>query len=144
MIKTFEQFILENLNTPNELGAKRLKPYISKIIDIVKTIMDELTAATLGGGGTISDDINLGGKMYTIAVDYDIIDVYFERGEDNKYDTRQVAVDYGLTGFTVESGDYSITNEELGIKEPTHSDLFKVYTGFVKTENHHLTLLNRH
>jgi hypothetical protein len=144
MIKTFEQFVLENLNTSNELNAKRLKPHISKIVDTVKTIMDELTAAELGGGGTISEDINLGGKMYTIAVDYDILDEYFERGEDNRYDDRYVAVDYGLTGFTVESGDYRITNEELGIKEPTHSDLFKVYTGFVKKQNYHLTLLNRH
>ena len=119
MIKTFEQFVLENLNTSNELNANRLKPYISKIIDLVKAIMDELTAATLGGGGTISDDINLGGKMYTVAVDYDIIDAYFERGEDNRYDTRYVAIDYGLTGFTVESGDYSITNEELGKRTNT-------------------------
>ena len=140
MIKTFEQFVLENLNTSNELNANRLKPYISKIIDLVKAIMDELTAATLGGGGTISDDINLGGKMYTVAVDYDIIDAYYERGEDNGYDTRYVAIDYGLTGFTVESGDYSITNEELGIKEPTHSDLFKVYTGFVEKEKYHGTI----
>jgi hypothetical protein len=140
MIKTFEQFVLENLNTSNELNANRLKPYISKIVDTVKTIMDGLTAATLGGGGTISDDINLGGKMYTIAVDYDILDEYFERGEDNRYDDRYVAVDYGLTGFTVESGDYSITNEELGIKEATHSDLFKVYTGFIKKESYHGTI----
>lgn len=144
MIKKFEQFVLENFNASNELNAKRLKPYISKIIDTVKTIMDELTAAELGGGGTISEDINLGGKMYTISVDYIILDQYFERGEDNKYDKRYVVVEYGLDSFTIESGDYSITNEELGIKEPTHSDLFKVYTGFVKTENHHLPLLNRH
>jgi len=142
MIKTFEQFILENLNTPNELGAKILKPYISKIIDLVKDIMDELTADTLGGGGTISDDINLGGKIYTVAVDYDIIDAYVERGEDNSY----VAIDYGLINFTVESGDYLITNEELGITEETHSDLFKVFTGFVKKENYHghIKTINRY
>lgn len=142
MIKTFEQFVLENFNTSNELNAKRLKPYISKIIDMVKDIMDELTADTLGGGGTISDDINLGGKMYTVAVDYDIIDAYVERGEDNGY----VAIDYGLINFTVESGDYLITNEELGITEETHSDLFKVYTGFVKKENYHghIKTINRY
>lgn len=137
MIKTFEQFVSENLNTSNELNIKRLNPYISKIIETVKTIMDELTAAETGGGGTISEDINLGGKMYTIAVDYDVDNEYFERGEDNRYDTRQVAVDYVLNSFTVESGDYLITNEELGITEETHSDLFKVYTGYVKKENHH-------
>ena len=111
MIKTFEQFVSENLNTSNELNIKRLNPYISKIIETVKTIMDELTASETGGGGTISEDINLGGKMYTITVDYDVYDEYFERGEDNRYDTRQVAVDYGLNSFTVESGDYLITNE---------------------------------
>jgi hypothetical protein len=137
MIKTFEQFVSENLNASNELNIKRLNPYISKIIETVKTIMDELTAAETGGGGTISEDINLGGKMHTIAVNYDVDNEYFERGEDNRYDTRQVAVEYALNSFTVESGDYLITNEELGITEETHSDLFKVYTGYVKKENHH-------
>ena len=140
MIKTFEQFVSENLNTTNELNIKILKPYISKIVDTVKNIMDNLTAAELGGGGTISEDINLGGKMYTVAVDYDILDAYYEIGEDNRYDKRYVAIDYGLSGFTVESGDYQITNEELGIKEPTHSDLFKVYTGYVEKKNYHGTI----
>ena len=137
MIKTFEQFVSENLNTSNELNIKRLNPYISKIIETVKTIMDELTASETGGGGSISEDINLGGKMYTITVDYDVNNEYFERGEDNRYDTRQVAVDYGLNSFTIESGDYLITNEELGITEETHSDLFKVYTGYTERKNHH-------
>jgi hypothetical protein len=78
MIKTFEQFVSENLNASNELNIKRLNPYISKIIETVKTIMDELTAAETGGGGTISEDINLGGKMHTIAVNYDVDNEYFE------------------------------------------------------------------
>jgi hypothetical protein len=137
MIKTFEQFVSENLNISNELNIKRLNPYISKIIETIKTIMDELTASETGGGGSISEDINLGGKMYTITINYDVDDEYFERGEDNRYDTRQVAVDYALNSFTVESGDYLITNEELGITEETYSDLFKVYTGYIKKENHH-------
>ena len=137
MIKTFEQFVSENLNTSNELNITRLNKYISKTIETVKTIMDELTAAETGGGGYISDDIYLGGKMYTISVKYEVYNEYFEKGEDNRYDTRQVVVEYGLDSFTVESGDYLITNEELGITEETHSDLFKVYTGYTEKKAHH-------
>lgn len=113
--------------------AEYLQPNIQDIVDVVKSIMDDLDPSDLKDGDEnyIESEFTLNGDEYTINVNY-------ECGSDDgskKYGAVYYNVYYYLNSFEIYNEDGTvITNEELGVTEKTHKDLFKEYSDEVEGE----------
>lgn len=113
--------------------AEFLQPNIQEIVDAVESIMDNIDLSELNtedGDGYIESEITLNGEEYTIIVNY-------ECGSDEgsrKYGAVYYNVYYYLNSFEIYNDDTLITNEELGVTEKTHKELFKEYTDEVEGE----------
>ena len=112
--------------------AELLQPNIQEIADAVKSIMDNIDPSDINENdeGYIESEITLNGDEYVITANY-------ECGSDEgtkRYGAVYYNVYYYLTSFEICNENTLITNEELGVTEKTHGDLFKEYTDEVEGE----------
>jgi hypothetical protein len=112
--------------------AEKLQPSIPEIIEAVKSIMDSVDPSDFldGDNGFVESEITLDGDEYVLVVNY-------EGGSsdgDDKYGATYYSVSYGLTSFEISNDDTFVTNEQLGVTNKTHKDLFNEYTEEVEGE----------
>jgi hypothetical protein len=112
--------------------AEKLQPSIPEIIEAVKSIMDNVDPSDFldGDNGFVETEITLDGDEYVLVVNY-------EGGSsdgDDKYGATYYSVSYGLTSFEISNDDTFVTNEQLGVTNKTHKDLFDEYTEEVEGE----------
>ena len=112
--------------------AEKLQPSIPEIIEAVKSIMDSVDPSDFldGDNGFVETEITLDGDEYVLVVNY-------EGGSsdgDDKYGATYYSVSYGLTSFDISNDDTFVTNEQLGVTNKTHKDLFDEYTEEVEGE----------
>lgn len=112
--------------------AEKLQPNIPEIIEAVKSIMDSVDPSDFldGDNGFVETEITLNGDEYVLVVNY-------EGGSsdgDDKYGATYYSVSYGLTSFDISNDDTFVTNEQLGVTNKTHKDLFDEYTEEVEGE----------
>lgn len=112
--------------------AEKLQPSIPEIIEAVKSIMDSVDPSEFldGDNGFVESEITLDGDEYVLVVNY-------EGGSsdgDDKYGATYYSVSYGLTSFEISNDDTFVTNEQLGVTNKTHKDLFNEYTEEVEGE----------
>ena len=121
--------------------AKKLQPYIPEIVDVVKSVMDNIDLNDIweseSNEGYVETEITLGGEKCMITVNYEC---GCSEDGDKKYGATYYDVSYELTSFEIggeingEYDDISITNEELGVTYNTHKELFKTYSDEVEGE----------
>lgn len=110
----------------NKLMIKRLveklQPSVDKIIDEVRSLMDNIDTSELYEDGNINSEFRLGNEEYTIYIDYSC------RTSDivKKYGAEYYNLYYNLKYFEIEDVDGTIiSNEDLDITPKTHEDLFE-------------------
>ena len=110
--------------------AEKLQTFIPEIVDAVKSIMDNIDLRDIyeGNEGYIESEITLDGKEEMIYVNYESSYTTSKR----EYGVETDDISYELTSFEIcgEIDDYDgvvITNEELGVTNETHKELFKEY-----------------
>ena len=114
--------------------SEELQPNIQEIVDTVDSIIAEIDPSEFieEDSGYMESEITLNGDEYSITVNY-------EGGcydESKKYGAVYHYVSYSLVSFELynEDRDVLITNEDLGITESTHKELFKEYREEVEGE----------
>lgn len=114
--------------------AEYLQPNIQEIVDVVKSIMDNLDPSDINegdGNNYIESEFTLNGDEYTIIVNYKCSS---DEGT-KKYGAVYYNLYYYLNSFEICNDDgIVITNEELGVTAKTHKDLFKDYSDEVEGE----------
>lgn len=111
--------------------AKHLQPNIQEIVDAVKSIMDNIDPSDINEDDRyIESEITLNGDEYIIIANYE----YSSDEGRKKYGAVYYNVHYYLNSFEICNEDTLITNEELGVTEKTHKDLFKEYSDEVEGE----------
>ena len=105
--------------------AEELQSNIQEIVDAIKSTMDDVEPSEFVEKDTVyvESEIVLNGEEYSLSVNY-------EGGcydEDRKYGVVNYYVSYNLDSFDLcnEKTNVLITNEELGVTEATHKELFK-------------------
>jgi hypothetical protein len=105
--------------------AEKLQPNIQEIVDAIKYTMNDVNPSEFVDEDTVcvESEMTLNGEEYEISAIY-------EGGcydEDKEYGVVNYYVSYNLVSFELynEETNVLITNEELGVTEATHKELFK-------------------
>lgn len=113
MIKTFEEFINENLEPEAKILANKLKRHVNDIVDFIDAEMEnkDFDIPNKKGVYNMEFDMNMYGK-YTVCVNYNVIseDEYMI----NKFDI-------------VDNNGVRVSNEWIGITENDYPWLFAIY-----------------
>ena len=123
---------IENVNKIERRRlAEKLQQNIQEIVDAVESVMDNLDPSDFDGNtGCEELEITLGGEEYLITVNYDCreSDTYKEYGAE------YCDYIYSLNSFDVcdVETDICATNDDLGVTEKTHKQLFKEYNDEVE------------
>ena len=107
--------------------AEELQPNIQEIVDAIESTKNDVDPSEFVEGDTVyvESEITLNGEEYVISATY-------EGGcydEDRRYGIVNYYVSYNLISFDLCNGETNvlITNEDLGVNESTHKELFKEY-----------------
>ncbi len=113
MIKTFEEFIKENLEPEAKILANKLKRHINDIVDFIDAKIEnkDFDIPNKKGVYNIEFDMNMYGK-YTVCLNYNVIskDKYML----NKFDI-------------VDKNGVRVSNEWIDITENDYPWLFAIY-----------------
>lgn len=115
---------LENVNKiESRRLAEKLQQNIQEIVDKVNSIIDEINPSDLEESGTIESEFDLGNDEYMIYVNYtsecsEIRRAYGVEGYD---------LYYKLESFEIWDENVGVSNDDLGITEKTHKDLFETH-----------------
>lgn len=102
--------------------AEKLHSSIPKIIDEVKSIISDIEIEDDNVNDYIESEITLNGEKYTLIVNYE---GYFSE-KSRKGGVADCETSITIIDFDILAEDGTVvTNEDLGITEKTHKDLFK-------------------
>ena len=114
--------------------AEELQPNIQEIVDAIESTMSEVDPSEFIEGDTVyvESEITLNGEEYGMSATY-------EGGcydDDRRYGVVNYYVSYNLVSFDLCNGETNvlITNEDLGVTEATHKELFKEHREEVEGE----------
>lgn len=114
--------------------AEELQPNIQEIVDAIESTMNDVDPSEFVDGDTVyvESEITLNGEEYAISATY-------EGGcydEDRRFGVVNHYVSYNLVSFDLCNGETNvlITNEDLGVTEATHKELFKEHKEEVEGE----------
>ena len=103
--------------------ADKLHSSIPKIIDEIKSIIRDIEIEDDHVSDYVESEITLNGEKYTLIVNYE---GYFSE-RSRKGGVADCEISITITDFDIwtEDGYTHTTNEDLGVTEKTHKDLFK-------------------
>ena len=111
--------------------AEKLQQNIQEIVDAVESVMDNLDPSDFDGNTGYEElEITFGGEEYLITVNYDCRETAVYR----EYGAEYCDYIYSLNSFDVcdVETDICATNDDLGVTEKTHKQLFKEYNDEVE------------
>ena len=127
----------KHLDKVEELDRKRfaatLKPYTQEIADRVEAELQDLDLSEVENGNhEIEFEIELGGKPYTINMEYE---VELSHGS-KRYGAYYYDAEYNLINFFIFKGFYETyaNDVDLGITKETHKNLFQTFTQEIEDE----------